>query len=359
MSQAGQGPRPSADAVLGSLAALTDDGILTIGPRGRALELNRAAAAMLGWRRAGSVRGRSLEHVFARAKPRDEAGRPLAPPEMLERAGAVHRGIRVGLTSPPGTATRWVRVSSTSRQRGVTVVLMRDITPLVATEAFVGALSHELRTPVTTILGGTKVLRHRHDLPAEVRRELYADIEAESERLYRLVEDMMVLARFERNHLTGLADEPLLLQRILPGLVASEKVRWPGRQFSLDIPADLITVRGEHTYVEQVVRNLLGNAAKYSPVESGIEVRAEQGHDDVTVRVLDRGPGFAPEEAERLFEPYYRSPEVVGVAIGAGIGLSVSRRLVEAMGGRIWARPREGGGSEFGFALRALDEDEG
>ena len=79
----------------------------------------------------------------------------------------------------------------------------------------------------------------------------------------------------------------------------------------------------------------------------------------MTVRVLDRGPGFAPEEAERLFEPYYRSPEVVGVAIGAGIGLSVSRRLVEAMGGRIWARPREGGGSEFGSALRALDEDEG
>src|SRR5206468_6759668 len=148
-------------------------------------------------------------------------------------------------------------------------------------------------TPVTTILGGTKVLRGHDDLPAEVLRELYADIEAESERLYRLVEDMMVLARFERNHLAGVGDEPLLLQRMLPGLIASERVRWPGREFRLEVPSDLMTVRGDQTYVDQVLRNLLGNAAKYSPTDSIIEVKAEQGEDGVIVRILDRGPGFA------------------------------------------------------------------
>jgi signal transduction histidine kinase len=359
VTQASQGPPPPAAAVLGSLAALTDDGILTIGAKGRTLDLNPAAASMLGWRRAGSVRGRQLERVFSRASPRDESGRPLAPNELLERAATSPRGTRVGLTFPPGTATRWVRVSAARRSHGVTVVLLRDVTPLIATEAFVAALSHELRTPVTTILGGTKVLRHRDHLPSETRSELYADIEAESERLYRLVEDMMVLARFERTKAETVADEPLLLQRILPRLIAAERVGWPGRDFTLDMPPDLMTVRGDQTYVDQVVRNLLGNAAKYSPADTVIEVTAEAGEDEVIVRVLDRGAGFADDEAERLFEPYYRSPKVVGVAIGAGIGLSVCRRLVETMGGRIWAKRRQGGGSEFGFALRVLHGEEG
>jgi signal transduction histidine kinase len=358
VTQAGLAPPPPA-AVLGSLAALTDDGILTIGAARRALELNRAAASMLGWRRPGSVRGRPLDQVFSRASPRDDSGRPISADELLQRAATASRGIRVGLTYPPGTATRWVRVSTAHRPRDVTVMLLRDITPLIATEAFVGALSHELRTPVTTILGGTKVLLNRDDLPVKTRRELYADIEAESERLYRLVEDMMMLARFDRNHSEVVADEPLLLQRILPRLVATERVGWPGRVFTLDVPPALMTVRGDQTYVDQVVRNLLGNAAKYSPADTVIEVTAEAGEDEVIVRVLDRGAGFADDEAERLFEPYYRSPQMVGVAIGAGIGLSVSRRLVEAMGGRIWAKRREGGGSEFGFALRVLHGEEG
>jgi signal transduction histidine kinase len=358
VSQAGQAPSLPAEAVLGSLAALTDDGILTLGRGGTALDLNRAAASMLGWRRAGHVRGRSIERVFARANPRDEWGGRVSGRDLLMRAAGSSGGYQVGLSPPPGTATRWVRASMARAARGVSVMLLRDLTPLIATANFLGALSHELRTPITTILGGTKVLRRREQLPAKTRRELYADIEAESERLYRLVEDMMMLARFEHSQGDGVADEPLLLQRLLPDLVAAERAGWPGREFVLRVPPDLMTVRGDRTYVDQVVRNLLGNAAKYSGAGSPVEIQAESAGDEVIVRVFDRGPGFGPDEAERLFEPYYRSPELVGVAIGAGIGLSVCRRLVEAMGGRIWARPRDGGGSEFGFALHILDEEE-
>jgi signal transduction histidine kinase len=359
VSQASRVPSLPAEAVLGSIAALTNDGILTIGRGGAALDLNRAGASMLGWRRTNPVRGRSIDRVFARANLRDERGGQLSGHELLLRAAASTGGYQVGLSPPPGTGTRWVRVSISRAARGISVMLLRDVTPLIATQNFLGALSHELRTPVTTILGGTKVLRRLEHLPAETRRELYADIEAESERLYRLVEDMMMLARFEHSHGNGVANEPLLLQRVLPELVAAEQAGWPGREFVLRVPPDLMTVRADRTYVDQVVRNLLGNAAKYSRAGSPIEIEAKSAGGEVTVRVLDRGPGFPPEEAELLFEPYYRSPEVVGVAIGAGIGLSVCRRLVEAMGGRIWARPRDGGGSEFGFALHILDEEEG
>ena len=110
--------------------------------------------------------------------------------------------------------------------------------------------------------------------------------------------------------------------------------------------------------MDQIVRNLLGNAAKYSPPDGPIEVEVDETDGQVRVRILDRGPGFEASEAKRLFDLYYRSPSTLGIAAGAGIGLFVCRRLVETMNGEIWAQPRPGGGAEFGFALQVLEEEE-
>ena len=108
------------------------------------------------------------------------------------------------------------------------------------------------------------------------------------------------------------------------------------------------------------MRNLLSNAAKYGGSGSTVTIVAEpseEGEDpEVIVRVLDDGPGFPEEETSRLFELFYRSPGTAGSAAGAGIGLFVCARLIAAMGGRIWAKPREGRGAEFGFALTELEE---
>ncbi len=229
-------------------------------------------------------------------------------------------------------------------------------------ETFIGMLSHELRTPITTVYGGAKVLARRpDDLPADIR-SIVLDIESESERLYRLVEDLVVLTKSESASLET-SREPVLLHRLVPHVVATEARRWPTVSFRIDDRSKVPAVLAEQTYIEQVVRNLLTNAAKYGgssgPVD--VEIGAEGGH--ALVRVLDRGPGFPPEDAERLFDIYYRSPAVVHRTAGAGIGLFVSKALVEAMDGRIWARARAGGGAEFGFALpllaEALDEDDG
>jgi two-component system sensor histidine kinase KdpD len=119
-----------------------------------------------------------------------------------------------------------------------------------------------------------------------------------------------------------------------------------------------MTVRGEETYVEQVLRNLLSNAAKYSPAGTAVEVVLDETPEGARVRVLDSGPGVRTEEVDRLFQLYYRSPETAAKAGGAGIGLFVCRALVEAMGGRIWAAPRPDGGSEFGFILQRYADDE-
>jgi len=115
-------------------------------------------------------------------------------------------------------------------------------------------------------------------------------------------------------------------------------------------------VSADPTYVEQVIRNLLSNAAKYGGEGSTVHVSASAGDGEVVVRVLDDGPGFPSAETARLFDLFYRSPGTAATASGAGIGLFVCARLVAAMGGRIWAEPRDGGGAEFGFALPELQE---
>jgi signal transduction histidine kinase len=109
--------------------------------------------------------------------------------------------------------------------------------------------------------------------------------------------------------------------------------------------------------VEQVLRNLVSNAAKYGAVGSAVTVTAQETGAEVEIRVLDEGVGIDPEEAGRLFNLYYRSPRTARQTAGAGIGLFVCRGLVTAMGGRVWATPRPGGGSEFGFSLARCDDD--
>jgi two-component system, OmpR family, sensor histidine kinase KdpD len=223
-------------------------------------------------------------------------------------------------------------------------------------EAFIGVISHELRTPITTIYGLSKMLRQRlESLTPEVRDQAIGDVEAESDRLYRLVEDLLVLSRAEGGRVE-IASDPIVLSHVLRRAIDGESARWPTRRFSLGLDRHVPLVLGEETYVEQVVRNLLTNAAKYSAEGATVTVRIEPGAGEVAVLVLDEGIGIAPEDTERVFELFYRSGEAARQASGAGIGLFVCRQLVEAMGGRIWARPRAEGGTEMGFALPAHAE---
>jgi signal transduction histidine kinase len=226
-------------------------------------------------------------------------------------------------------------------------------------EAFIGVISHELRTPITTIYGLSKMLRQRMDsLTPEVRTQAIEDVEAEADRLYRLVEDLLVLSRAERGRVE-IARDPVAIAHVLRRAVDAEATRWPTRRFELDVPPDLPLVLGEEIYLEQVVRNLLTNAAKYSDAGSAIVVEA-RADDDVVVRVIDEGVGIRDEDVPHVFELFYRSSAVTRKAAGAGIGLFVSRELVEAMGGRMWATSRPERGAEVGFAMpRHRLDDEG
>ena len=223
-------------------------------------------------------------------------------------------------------------------------------------DAFSGVISHELRTPITTIYGMSQVLRQRHGTmePAALR-QMIEDIEGEADRLRRLAEDLLVLSRTESGRLQVTLD-PLLIGHVVRRRIAEEAPRWPKHRFVAEPIAGSGLVLGEEMYVEQVVQNLLSNAAKYSEPGTEVRVVVEQESGEIRVRVLDEGIGLADEATDRLFELFYRSPVATRQASGAGIGLFVCRQLIESMGGRIWAQRREGRGSEFGFALPVLEE---
>ncbi|HEY8438164.1 MAG TPA: ATP-binding protein [Candidatus Limnocylindrales bacterium] len=225
-------------------------------------------------------------------------------------------------------------------------------------DAFIGVISHELRTPVTTIYGLARILRRRDStLDPATREQALVDVEEEADRLTRLIEDLLVLSRAERGRVE-VDLEPINLARLVRHIADAESERHPGRRYAFRSGPDLQLVAGESTYVEQVVRNFLSNAAKYSPPGSTIEIELEGGAGESIVRVLDRGIGVDEAATVEAFELFYRTPDAARVASGAGIGLFVCRHLIEAMGGRVWIRPRDGGGTEAGFTLPAVEVDD-
>jgi PAS domain S-box-containing protein len=276
--------------------------------------------------------------------------------------GELHPGEGIELRVDDESGDKWIELSAfpvLAGERpagaGGTILVMRDVTAArnarAVRDAFLGVLSHELRTPVTTIYGSSEILSRRSasGMSEERRREVYDDIRSEADRLYRLVENLLVLSRVERQGLT-IDTEPVLLQRLIPRVVESEAARWPHASWRTELPANLPPVAAEETYIEQVLRNLLGNAAKYGG-DGPVTIAAEDSGNTVTVRVADAGPGFPEDEVNKLFDLFYRSPTVVRRAAGAGIGLFVSRQLVSAMGGQMTAQNRPEGGAEFAFDI--------
>jgi signal transduction histidine kinase len=224
-----------------------------------------------------------------------------------------------------------------------------DPDDMLLRQAFVGVLSHELRTPITAIYGGTQLLRNE-GISAEVRGSIVNDIAAEAERLYRLVEDLLAMARVERG-LSDLGVEPVLLQRLARRAGDAEQRRWPGRQVVISAAPDLPAVAADDGYTLQILRNLVSNAVKYSPASEPVVIELRADPDNVRVAVLDRGAGFPSGTGPDAFHLFYRSPAVAAHVPGTGIGLYVARALIEAQGGKIWLRNRPDRGAEVGFSL--------
>jgi signal transduction histidine kinase len=213
-----------------------------------------------------------------------------------------------------------------------------------------GLVAHELRGPLTTILGNASILLNRRTILAAATVDLALhDIQTDAKRLQRLIENLLVLARPEQENSTP--DEPLNFYNLVRKTINEHRKCCPQRQIHLNAQEKDILVAAHPDYTEEVFLNLLSNAEKYSPPEEPIEVRLRRIGDHVEASVLDRGPGITQDEVHAVFRPFYRSPRMSSKALGLGLGLAVCKRLIEIQGGHIWVAPRDGGGSEFAFAL--------
>ncbi|MCK9519496.1 MAG: PAS domain-containing protein [Dehalococcoidia bacterium] len=225
-----------------------------------------------------------------------------------------------------------------------------------AKDEFLSMMSHELRTPLTVINGGARILRARGaQLDEATRGSIINDIEQESDRLFRMVENLLAMAHIEFTE--DVSVEPVLAQRLLERVIEGFQQRRPDRPVELEVEPGLAALAAEPTYLEQVIRNLLSNADKYSPHNAPITINVARDSDgSASIRVLDRGVGIEPAEAERIFERFYRSEKTSKLVGGSGVGLALCKRLIEAMSGRMWARPRTRGGLEVGFTLPLYEE---
>ncbi|MEW6093095.1 MAG: ATP-binding protein [Chloroflexota bacterium] len=216
----------------------------------------------------------------------------------------------------------------------------------------IGDVAHELRTPLTAIKGSMEGLVDGV-LPASP--ETFAQVAAETERLNRLVDDLQELSRVESGAV-ALDLEPVSL----PELVETARKRLApsyaskGVSLTLDMPVALPSVRADTDRLLQVLTNLLGNALQYTPAGGHVTLSAETRVGEILVRVTDTGIGIPPEHLPHIFDRFYRvdKSRTRQAGGGSGIGLTISRALVEAHGGHLWAAsPGKGRGSTFLFTL--------
>jgi signal transduction histidine kinase len=316
---------------------------------------NDALARML---RLPNIRGR----LQARMDPlsTDDGSSYRRAMEPVDRAlsegvGTARQAVSIGL--PDGSHEHafitTVPVSDDAGQRVSVIVYLeaRDEAtddPSMR-EAFVDTLSHELRTPITAIYGGTQLLRNDHLAP-DVRATVLTDIAEEAEHLHLLVEDLIALARIERDVLT-VSLEPVLLQRVAAQAVADASRRWPDRLVVVKLAKDVPAAAGDDGLVGQILRNLIANAIATSPAGTQVDIVIDATPEDVRVTIGDRGAGFPSGLGDDAFRLYHRNPVVASHRPDTGLALFVARALVEAQGGRIRQNARPGGGAEVGVSL--------
>ena len=216
--------------------------------------------------------------------------------------------------------------------------------------AMFSSVTHDFRTPLASIKAGvTSLLDTSVEHDAGQERELLTTILEETDRLNRLVGNILDLARIRAGGLTPTRHEAGL-DEIAEAVVARLAPSLGDVRIVLEIADDVPPVAVDEMQLDQVVTNLLENAARYSPPGDEVRLSVMPSGDQVVVRVSDHGPGIAPEDRERVFEAFYRgasSPD----SPGTGLGLAIANAIVTAHGGRIWVEDDPGGGASVAFEI--------
>lgn len=286
------------------------------------------------------------------------------------------RGTWYGVLSLHFTQRRAVKVDDLRHIRGLVdqTAIAIDNIRLLAAEAkarheaeeanalklkFLAMISHELRTPLTSIKGfATTLLADDVQWHPANQHDFLQTIDEETDKLSDLIEQLLDLSRLEAGTLR-IAPKPHTLEHVIATALAHLQTLTVDHQLILDVPHDLPFVRVDAERIGQVLTNLVGNAARYSPAQTTITVSAQRMDDMVQIDVADQGPGIPPQARARIFEPF----EQVGRPPtnrtgGAGLGLAICKGLIEAHGGRIWVQDRAEPGTLIAFTVPVADTPE-
>jgi PAS domain S-box-containing protein len=328
------------------------DAIITVDSQGQIVLWNRGAEVMFGYP-AAEVAGRSVATIMPRRfldAHQDGLKRLVsgAEPRIVGRVVEV-----TGLKKDGGEFP--VELSLATWKAGESLFItgiLRDITGHKQAESmkdeFIGMVSHELKTPITVIMGSIYTALSK-GITSEEKQQLLEDAAATTDSLAIMVENLLELSRAQANRLT-IRKERLDMAEIADTIVLRMAGKSADHRFVVDIAPGLPAVNADRIRVERILLNLVSNAVKYSPGGGNVVISARRQDDSLVVMVRDHGVGISAEDQIRLFRPFERLEKTEGIA-GVGLGLNVCRRLVEAHGGRIWVESEVGRGATFFFTL--------
>jgi K+-sensing histidine kinase KdpD len=338
--------------------------LIQMPPDGRVELANEAALALLLGEEA--PRG-VLPRYGEDFRLLEESGEPLTADRRIDlRAlrGEPARNRRLVLERSDGSRVALLcqaaplRTAEGEVTRAVSV--FQDVTRMREAEQlkddFLALVSHEFRTPLTSILGGARLLINEGDrLDPQVSGELLGDIATESNRLDRMLTNMLSLAAIMAGRLSP-TTEPVLLGPFVRRIAAEAARHASQYDFQVEIMPDLPAAEGDPDLLVQVLRNLYENAVKYAPDGKFIRTTVERVDDHLIIKVIDDGAGIAPEHVVTVFERF-RRPGADPTVRGMGLGLYLSRLLVEVQGGRIWAESNGANrGATFSIQLPVAHE---
>jgi len=225
---------------------------------------------------------------------------------------------------------------------------------------FLSSVCHELRIPLTSIRAFTDILLTYEEDDEATRREFLEIINSESDRLTRLINELLDLSKIEsgkmewKDEILNLAEVSSVSLTALAGVAREKSIK-----LTMDESAIGVRVKADWDRIQQVITNLVGNAIKFSPRGSPIKITLDPEENDsekwVKVSVNDRGPGIPPQIQEKIFDKFRQSNfHPNGSMEGTGLGLSICREIVNHYGGKIWVRSEPGKGSTFSFTLPLL-----
>jgi len=334
---------------LNTLFLRMTDGVCAFGRSGELIQVNTAAVELIGRQMDTDIH---YDDLFGGILPLNDA-LSIKPPDFFE----------TNYTTSDRSLKLFIAPFGENDREGGVMVVIHDVTEQTKLEnvrrEFVANVSHELRTPLTNIKSYTETLLENDDIDRETQRNFLGVIMKESDRMTRIVSDLLTLSRFDYGN-DGLKIHRVqtvkLIERVYQAMYLDAMKR--KHVMTMELVGQLPDVYCDSDRIEQVLTNILSNAIKYTPDGGEISIKAWSEDDTVLICVKDNGIGIPEKDIGRLFERFYRVDKARSrEAGGSGLGLSIAKEIIERHGGRITIESKYGEGTTVTVYLPIGGED--